>query len=218
MLSTAGALEGDLLTESSTSLVTPTILESKIAEVEAAADMPDDTKSKLVELYRKALNSLQTAKNNEEAAETFRRVTETAPVEMQALRERKDEAEISPSLEKLKTDLSTPLDELERLLQKEKANLAAVDTQRAEFEQRLSYLQDRPSVISQRLTKARQQQEEVAAALKTPSSSDQPPSLIEAKRWALWTKYKALSTEIKLLDQELLSHPMRVDLLEAKRD
>ena len=28
----------------------------------------------------------------------------------------------------------------------------------------------------------------------------------------------ALSTEIKALDQELLSHPMRVDLLEAKRD
>lgn len=41
---------------------------------------------------------------------------------------------------------------------------------------------------------------------------------MQARRWALETRYLALSTEIKTLDQELLSRSLRMQLLEAKRD
>lgn len=44
----------------SPALVTAEILESKIAEVEAASDIEEEAKTKLVELYRKALGNLQT--------------------------------------------------------------------------------------------------------------------------------------------------------------
>ena len=200
------------------SLVTPAMLESKIAEIEAAVDLTEEIKSKLVELYRKAFNNLQTASANAEAAEAFRRTTETAPVQTQALREAMDESNIPLPLETLTADLSTPLSIIEQLLQKEQADLAAVDARRADFVSRLSYQQNRPAAISWRLTEARQAQKEVVAEIKQPAVGDKSPVSNQAMRWVLETNYRALSSEIKMLDQELLSHAVRVDLLKAKRD
>ena len=40
---------------------------------------------------------------------------------------------------------------------------------------------------------------------------------LQARRWGLETRYIALSTEIQALEQELLSLPMRLDLLAARR-
>ena len=42
-------------------LVTPAILEAKIQEIEAATGLEDESKGKLIELYRKAQSNLQTA-------------------------------------------------------------------------------------------------------------------------------------------------------------
>ena len=47
--------------------------------------------------------------------------------------------------------------------------------------------------------------EAVAARLLLPPGQGDGPALIQAQRWALETEYQALSTEIKLLDQELLT-------------
>lgn len=41
---------------------------------------------------------------------------------------------------------------------------------------------------------------------------------MRARRWSLETRYVALSTEIKALERELVSLPMRLDLLAARRD
>ena len=200
------------------SLVTPEVIESKIAEVEAATDLTDEAKTKLVELYRKALSNLQTARSNAEAATAFRRAAETAPAQIQSLREALDESKVPPPLETLTADVSTPLSDIEQLLQKEQADLAAVDARRADFERRLTYQENRAATISQRLAEASQQQEEVIAQIKDPAAGEEGPALREARRWVLETGYMALSTEIKMLDQELLSQPLRLDLLEAKRE
>ena len=93
-----------------------------------------------------------------------------------------------------------------------------MDARRADFEQRLEEEAGRPALIRQRLTEAKLQQEEVATQLKLPPPADEGPATSEARRWALETDFDALSTEIKMLDQELLSQPARVDLLQAKRD
>ena len=198
--------------------VTQEILEAKIAEVEAATGIEEEAKNKLVELYRKALSNLQTASSNARAAEDFRRAAETAPAEVQAIREEMEEAAALPPEDTLDLDPSTPLRQIEQLLQKEKADLAAVDARRADFEQRLEEEAGRPALIRQRLTEAKLQQEEVATQLKLPPPADEGPATSEARRWALETDFDALSTEIKRLDQELLSQPARVDLLKAKRD
>lgn len=44
------------------------------------------------------------------------------------------------------------------------------------------------------------------------------PALVQSQRWSQETRYVGLSTEIQSLEQELLSLPMRLVLIEAKRD
>ncbi len=198
--------------------VTVGTLEARVAEVEAATGIEEQAKTKLLELYRKALGNLQTASSNAEATEGFRRAGETAPARIQAIREAMEKAAATPPEDTLDIDPSTPLRQVEQLLQKEKADLAAVGAKRADFEKRLEEEAGRPAVVRQRLTDAAEQQEEVAAQLKLPPPAAEGPATVEARRWALETRFDALSNEIKMLDQELLSRPERVELLEAERD
>ena len=198
--------------------VTQEILEAKIAEVEAATGMEETARSQLVEHYRKALSNLQTAGANLRAAEDFRLAAQSAPAEVEAIRQQMEEAAAQPPEDSLDLDPSLSLRQVEQLLQKEKADLAAVDARRADFEQRLAEEAGRPALIRQRLTEAKQRQAALATQLQLPSPTDQGPANSEARRWALETESDALSTEIKQLDQELLSQPARVDLLKAKRD
>jgi potassium efflux system protein len=198
--------------------VTTSALQAKIEEVEAAPDMEEEAKNKLVRLYRKALNNLQTAKSNAEAAEAFQRAAETAPARIEAIREAMEAAAAASPSDRLEIDESTPLRQIEQRLQKEKADLAAVDARRKDFETRLEEEAERPARIRQRLVEASKQHEELSDQLSLPPLADAGPATAEARRLALQTRLKALSAEIKMLDQELLSQPMRVDLLEAERD
>ena len=200
------------------SLVTPEILAAKIAEVEAAVDLQDESKTRLIELYRRALSNLEEANANAVQASSFEEAARTAPVQTQRIREELEAAQDTDPLVTLDVDESTPREQIEERLKKGEADLAAVDARRADFEGRLTRQQNQLEAISQRLTDAKQQQEEVTAALEVPAEPDDSPGLAQAKRWVLDTRYTALSAEIKMLNQELLSHPMRVDLLEARRD
>ena len=200
------------------SLVTSSALESKIAEAQAATDMTEAAKTRLVELYRKALSNLQAARDNEASAATFRRTVENAPAEIQAI-----EAALAPDaraepLEGLDADADTPLPVLEQLLQKEQADLTAADERRADFKSRLAILEQRPEAISQRLEEATQQRDEASAELQAPAADAASPVFAQAQKWAAETRYMALSTEIKMLDRELSSRPLRAQLLRAKRD
>ena len=199
-------------------LVTAEILESKIAETEATADLPDETKTELVELYRRALSNRQQASANAERSAAFKDAARTAPTQAELIEEKIDAAETSDPLATLDASLEIPLEDLERLLQKERADLAAVTARHAELERRLADGKDRPTVIRQRLAEAAQQQEENAAELRVAPDSVEKPVLAQARRWVLQTRNGALSDEIKMLNQELLSQRMRMDLLEAKRD
>ncbi|QQO52986.1 MAG: mechanosensitive ion channel [Thiohalocapsa sp. PB-PSB1] len=200
------------------STVTPAVLESKIAEVEAAIDLADEAKLQLIELYRKALNQIETTRANENAIEEYRLAGETAPAQLETLREATDPENIPPPLANLLLSQQQPLEELVALLQKEQADLGAVTARKADFEARLGYNEGRPTVINQRLAEATEQREAVAAQLQLPPAEGASLVSIQAKRWALETEYQALSTEIKLLDQELLTRPIRMKLLQAKRD
>jgi potassium efflux system protein len=198
--------------------VTATVLEAKLTEVEAAAELQDDAKADLLSLYRQALSNVQAAISSRETAQVFEQARQTAPAETQAIREEMDKSQAVAPEDTLEANPSTPLPEIELLLEKEKADLAAVDARSSDFGKRLEEEAGRPALIRQRLTQAKDQQSEVAAQLKLPSPADEGPTKAEARRWVLETGYEALSAEIQMLDQELLSQPARVELLKARRD
>jgi potassium efflux system protein len=194
------------------------ILEAKIKEVESATDLDEATQSKLTELYRKALSNLETARSNAAAAEAFRQARVAAPEEAKSIRDWLEQAQREPPKVTLDVTEQTPLAELEQRLLAEKANLTAVGAKLAGLDEQLAVEAERPGVVRQRLTEAKQRQEELADGLKLPPPAGELPALTLAKRWASETHGLALSNEIDTLDQELLSQPMRVELLRAQRD
>jgi hypothetical protein len=143
--------QDDPVAEARPGAVTEAMLEAKIAEVEAATSIEETARAALVERYRKALSNLHRAGANAQAADDYRQAARSAPALIQAIRQQTDEVAARAPEDSLAVDPSLPLSQVEQLLQKEKADLAAVDARRADFEQRLAEEAGRPALIRQRL-------------------------------------------------------------------
>jgi len=196
--------------------LTPEIVEARLKEVEASSTLDEKTRASLTELYRKTLSNLETANASETSARHFASARDTAADTAQQIRTRLEQAKKTSPTVTLPVSKNAPLTEIEQHLLKEKANQAAIEAKLSELEQRLSDEAERPNIARQRLTEARQLQEKLNAELDQQASSGEAPELIEARRWSLLSQRKALSAEIKMLDQELLSRPMRIELLKAQ--
>jgi len=212
------AVESNSSTSQLSSTVTTETLQANIREVEASADLDESTRKKLVELYRSALAYLEQAGSHDKAAKAFRESRESAPARARSIREELDKRLQSDDHISTGVTDKTPLAEIDQALLKEKANLAAVDAVLSDLQDRLLTEADRPNLARQRLTAAKKRMEQISGELRQLTTADESPRLIEAKQWAMQSENKALSAEIKMLDQELLSAPMRLELLEAERD
>jgi len=200
------------------SSISSEIIKSKLEEVESSADLDDAARSKLTDLYKKSLTKLEEAKGETRVASEYEQARKTASDEAKKIR-----AELDASL-KAKKEVSldvndqTPLADIEQRLLTEKANQAAVSAKLSEIEQRLADQTNRPVEARQGLTEAQQRQEALTREMNLPPASDDSQTLVEAKNWVLESERLALSARIRMLDQELLSQPMRIDLLKAQRD
>ncbi len=202
----------------SAAAVTPNVIKARLDEIEASTELDDDTKAVLAEFYRKALSNLQREHANTQAFEAFQKARETAPAKEKAERSELERLKREKTQVILAVSERNTLDEIEQVLLNEKANQAAVDAKLAEIEKQLEAENERPGVIRQRLMDARSRLEDVEKELKIVDSSTDAPLVKEAKQWSLVAEQKALNSEIRMLDQELLSQPMRIGLLKARQE
>lgn len=201
-----------------TASVSAETLERKITEVQESTSLNEATKAKLLDLYRKALGLHQQARADLSAAEAFQQAREKAPAEAAAVRERTAKARESSPLDSLEATETTPLEQVAMLLLKEKADLAAVEAKLADLKRALADEVNRPGVVRELLTEARQEQENLVAKRNQGRPAGEPAAVTEARGWLLESENQAFSAAIQKLDQELLSQPMRVELLQAQRD
>ncbi len=201
-----------------TSSVTPETLNAKIKEVEATTELDDATRARLTEWYRKTLSHLETARANKTATEAFLRARETAPGEAKTLRDDIEQVAETEPADELQVSDKNPLPEIEQRLLKEKANQAAVAAKLKELDEQLAYEADRPNAVRQAISEANQRKEALASELKVPAPEDEAALLTEARSWQLQSEDLVLTTRLQKLDQELLSQPMRIELLKAQRE
>ena len=193
----------------------PENLRAAIAETEAAADLDEDTKAAIVETYRKALAYLESVAASREAVEDFRRAREEAPEHTQRLRAKLDR---SPEPVKLGVEKSASLSEIEQAVLQEQANLAAVEAKLDAIEDEVATGRERPTVIRKRLTEATRRLADIGAELKRAVPVSGASALTTARRAMLEAQAAALNAEIRMLDEELLTQPVGLDLLQAQRD
>jgi potassium efflux system protein len=200
----------------STVAVTPEVINALLKEVEASSTLDEKTKASLTELYRKSLSNLEATSANNASAGRFSRARETAADQAIKVRAELEKAKQASPTVSLSISEKAPLAEIEQRLLKEKANRAAIEAKLSELEQRLSNEAERPNAARQRLTEAKRLQQQLNDELDQQAPASQAPELSEARRWNLASQHQALSAEVKMLDQELLSRPMRIDLLKAQ--
>jgi len=194
------------------------IVEAKIKEVAATTELDETTRNTLTELYRKTISNVESARAKQQNADAFAEARKSAPDEARITREKLDKARQDSPTVTVSVSEETPLQEAEQQLLNEEANQAAVEAKLSELKKQLTDETDRPNTARQRLTEAKKAQETIGAEMKKPAPAGELPLLSEARRWSQQSQMMALSNEIRMLDQELLSQPMRIDLLKAERD
>jgi len=198
---------------------TPDILENRISETVTAGDLDEATRGALLELYRKTASLISQQQSYETAVAEFTHARESAPEQARALRGELGKLETNNTpLVLSEVLLLKPLPELEQQLLGEKANLSALSDKLSELEKILESQTQRSTQVRNRLTEAKKRLAAIAEELLIPVPEGELPLLAEARRWALEQENLTLSAEIQMLDQELLSQPMRIDLLNAQRD
>jgi potassium efflux system protein len=209
------SMQGALGTLSSPS-VTTGMLERKIEEISSAGDLDEALKSKLTELYHKALSSLETARSYEARAIAYARALESAPEETKQIRAKLQTRSFDPEPTLLPPGLS--IKEMEQQLAKEEANTAAVSAKLSEMEKELETWSKRPFETRERITEAKGELEALDEEVSLPIPREESQLVSEARRWDQQARQSGLRAELLMLDRELLSHAAREALLKAERD
>jgi potassium efflux system protein len=200
------------------STVTVELLESRLKEVESASGLDEASKTRLTELYRRAVSSLEAARSYDAKAAGYAESVKTAPATVAELRPKVAalQARAGQGAEQVPEDLSIP--ELEQRLAKEQADATAVAAKLAEIEKDLEGWAQRPVEARQGIARAKAALEDLAVEADRPVLEGEPAVVTQARKWVQETRQRELRAEILMRDQELLSHGPREDLLRAERD
>ncbi len=193
-------------------------LQNRIKEAEASSDLDDVNKSSLLELYRKSISFIELRDTYDKAIKKFTRSRETAPEESAKIRKELEIIESKPAGLKPPPIKKIPLPNLEQQLLSKKSTQTALEAQLAELDDALEVQAQRSDKARERLIQAKNRKPEIIEALQIPTPEGQSQRLTEARQWILELESKALNAEIEMLNQELLSQPMRIELLVAQRD
>ena len=191
-------------------------VQAKLSEIQAKKRLPDDLKTRLLNLYQLAQHQLETAQEFETRAASYQQAIASAPGETRRLRALLAQA---PAERPPEANLDTaPLPELERQLVTEETHLSSIKNQLADLDQQLQGQRDRPVKAREELTAAQRDLQGVEEDLKRAPGPRVSASLAEAERIARQAQRQARMSEITMLEQELLSYDVRIALLQAQRE
>jgi potassium efflux system protein len=198
--------------------VTAETLRARLKEVEASTSLDEESRASLTEILNKALSNLESVSGNNEATENYIRLRETAPAQVKTIRDTLEKDKQAPADITVSVSRDSSFDEIEQALLQEKANLAALKAKRVDLVAQLESSRERPTAIPKQLADAKQARQDLESKQKAPAPRGELAWVTEARRWAQETRVASLRSEITMLDQELLTLPFHVDLLEAQRD
>lgn len=191
------------------------VLEAKINEAESDKSMEEGTRESLIEFYRRSIGNLETRAGYLAKTTAYRESIEAAPAQIEQLRQEIETISQQAYRPAPGFDADTPTDEVAQALLKERANLSAVETDYNRLRIKLEAELQRPSAAREELTEANVQQTEITEPFPSKLSGESA-TLRRARDWYRETRTQSLSEKVKMLDQELLSHGPRVELLELR--
>ena len=207
------ALEGTTRTT-----LTSEQIQSRINAVRESAEIDDAARTRAIELYQQAIANLETMRANRESAEVYRKAGAAAPEQVAAIRASMERRRNADPVTALNITPAVVLERLEENLESELANLSAMEARLAILEEDIGNETQRPRQAREHIAAARLLMNEASRAAASAPTAGQGPFLVEAVRWSADTRIESLRSEITMLDQELLTNGVRIELLQAERD
>ena len=194
-------------------------IESAIQSVAAREGISDEIRSSIVEQLRDA----QTQVGNRLAAETTAAAHADslmiAPAETESLRASLDaETPVPPTLERLGITDATTLEELTLMLSQELAEQIAIESRFIELDGQIEAQGVRPADARRRIGDLRTSRDELAVVMNTSPPPGEQQLLTDARMLNTEFRRLAQGAEINMLEQELVSHSVRLELLKAQLD
>ncbi len=203
--------------EGGVSEIDPASLQTQIAQLEAAGDVPE--KAALLEVYKQALDLLKAEGNWVDRESQFRARREKTPQDLEAVRASIAQATSQPTTQPvLDIPPDATLEQLTQLLAEREAELAAAkDAQNKHAEEaklRETRRTEIPGLISERNTAI----ENIRTELRKGPASTVSPQMAQARRKLLLAQRRAYEAEIKALEEELRTYAARAEVLAGRRD
>ena len=199
--------------------VTTAEIDSMIEALESREDLDEDTKTQVLESLHDAHAQVQIRLDAETAAREYAASLNTAPAELEELRAALDEyLPAGPATDSPEIDETATLEELQQQLGRELADLTVADSRSADLKGRVEVQIGRPIVARERISQLRISRQELEVLIESPAAPGGLQIVSNAQNLATRLKRTAQGAEINKLEQELLSHPVRLSLLQAKRD
>ena len=188
-----------------------------ISTIETREGLDDETREMVLQHLRDAESQVQNKISAEAMAAGFTAALDSAPADTEKLQATLNaEAAPPPSAESLGIRVDSTLTELEQAQAREVANLAALDARVSELEARIEAQESRPAEARERIDELRRSVEEIIELSAAPPPSGEQQILTEARGLATDLKRAAQNAEINSLEQEVLTHSVRLDLLRAQ--
>lgn len=217
-LSFALAQEPSIPGTTSVADVTAEQLAESIRAIGAREDIDDATRSLVIEQLRDAEAQLQKRISAEAATADYAASLDTAPEETQRLQAILDEAPVLLTADNLDIDDTAELAELEAILANSSSQLAATEARLSDLASQIALQETRPGIARNRIVELRETRVQLTEAIAAAPPSGELPALSDARLLATQLLLSAETAELAMLEQEILSHTVRLNLLKVQRD
>ncbi len=187
-------------------------IEARIAELQA--EPSSATVDAALAAYERALAHRQTEARFRARARELEAIGISAPQREAELRRELDE--LRQTTADIDISTSTDAEAIERQLALARAEMLAADQTLQDLRTEIQQLRARPEVAQARLVEVRADVESLRARIDAGALSDD--SRPDPEAVATRSRAAALAAEIELIEQELSTQPVRLSLLELRRD
>ncbi len=190
-------------------------IEDKIEGIREEDGLDEETRKKLVNIYKKALNRLEEAQKYVQKTEEYKNQIEQAPSSISDIKNQLDEPVKKPDID-VPPDAS--LTHLQTKLSQAEANLAEAESHLNELKNESSRRPQRRTQIPGIQANIRKQLKEISDQLSSVPPDDASMPLVTAQHTLLKARKRALENKLDALQKELASYDVRKELLPLRID
>ena len=193
----------------------PASIEAKLAGLDSIEGLDEATRTEIRDTLTLALEQARRAEANAKAAAQFRQGVDTAPQQLEAIRQELASPPKDPSLD-LPQDAT--IQQVEQALTQATSALASARQVLTDLQAEPSQRVERRAAIPDQLAQARKRLTDLQAEPPIQAREGEPNTSIEARRLLRRATELAIQREIQSLEAESMSYDARRDLLPARTD